>query len=497
MGRRVTAVDIGASSGKMAFGEYDGRRLITREYRDFANRPADIGTALYWDVFSLYHAVIDGMAYFNSQYGEADTIAIDTWGASYGLLDKEDRLLEPVYHYRDERTRHVIRDMDKVMDTYELFQLTGCQCNRTYTLPQLYSYRTAGSPVLDNAESMLLLPDLLGYFLSGVKTTEMTIAGTSCLMENRQEDWSLEVAERFSIPKKIYTEIVEPGTFKGRLRNPIQAQTGMRNTKLAAIVAHDSAQAVAAIPDFGEGKLYISIGTNVSMGIERSDCLLTEAAYRKGFKNTGGIDRSKIVYRDFSACWHLNEFIRTKKTQGVSYTHPQLIQLAKEAKQDIPWFDVEAPEFNDAGGDFCEKMNQYFERTGQRKLHSDGEFARSIFESIALKVCHYARALKELGISYQEVYVINGAVRNELLMQLISNALGCEIRAGMPYATLAGNLLTQLYALGEVKTVKEMRSLSKDSFEMNRYEPEDRCYWIAAIEKYAELSGGCMEKGYL
>ena len=178
MSKKVIAVDIGASSGKMAFGEFDGSQLLIREYRDFVNRPVEIGTALYWDVFSLHNAIIDGMAYFKEKYGEADTVAIDTWGASYGLLDKKGRLMEPVYHYRDERTRTTIQDMNDVMDTYELFQLTGCQCNRTYTLPQLYSYRTEGSAVLDNADSMLLLPDLLGYFLTGAKTTEMTIAGT-------------------------------------------------------------------------------------------------------------------------------------------------------------------------------------------------------------------------------------------------------------------------------------------------------------------------------
>ena len=454
MNKKVIAVDIGASSGKMAFGEFDGSQLLVREYRDFANRPVDIGTALYWDVFSLHNAIVDGMAYFKEKYGEADAVAVDTWGASYGLLDKKGRLMEPVYHYRDERTRTTIQDMNSVMNTYELFRLTGCQCNRTYTLPQLYSYRAENSAVLYNASSMLLLPDLLGYFLTGVKTTEMTIAGTSCLMENRQENWSIEVARRFGIPEKLYTEIVEPRTFKGNLRQEIQIQTGMKNTRLVATVGHDSAAAVAAIPDFGENKLYISIGTNVSMGVERSECLLSREGYLKGFKNTGGIDRKKIIYRDFSACWHLNEFIRTRKEQGITYSFVDLINMALEVKNPVPWFDVEVLSFNEAGGDFCRKMNQYFAQTGQRELTEDGEFVRSIYESIVLKIRHYAEALKELGIIYGRINIINGAVRNSLLMQMISNALGKEVYAGMEYATLTGNLLTQLYAMGEVKTSK-------------------------------------------
>ena len=487
MNKKVIAVDIGASSGKMAFGEFDGSQLLVREYRDFANRPVDIGTALYWDVFSLHNAIVDGMAYFKEKYGEADAVAVDTWGASYGLLDKKGRLMEPVYHYRDERTRTTIQDMNSVMNTYELFRLTGCQCNRTYTLPQLYSYRAENSAVLYNASSMLLLPDLLGYFLTGVKTTEMTIAGTSCLMENRQENWSIEVARRFGIPEKLYTEIVEPRTFKGNLRQEIQIQTGMKNTILVATVGHDSAAAVAAIPDFGENKLYISIGTNVSMGVERSECLLSREGYLKGFKNTGGIDRKKIIYRDFSACWHLNEFIRTRKEQGITYSFVDLINMALEVKNPVPWFDVEVLSFNEAGGDFCRKMNQYFAQTGQRELTEDGEFVRSIYESIVLKIRHYAEALKELGIIYGRINIINGAVRNSLLMQMISNALGKEVYAGMEYATLTGNLLTQLYAMGEVKTVKEMRSLSAECFSMKQYGPEEQEYWTETAEKYERI----------
>ena len=487
MNKKVIAVDIGASSGKMALGEFDGSQLLVREYRDFANRPVDIGTALYWDVFSLHNAIVDGMAYFKEKYGEADAVAVDTWGASYGLLDKKGRLMEPVYHYRDERTRTTIQDMNSVMNTYELFRLTGCQCNRTYTLPQLYSYRAENSAVLYNASSMLLLPDLLGYFLTGVKTTEMTIAGTSCLMENRQENWSIEVARRFGIPEKLYTEIVEPRTFKGNLRQEIQIQTGMKNTRLVATVGHDSAAAVAAIPDFGENKLYISIGTNVSMGVERSECLLSREGYLKGFQNTGGIDRKKIIYRDFSACWHLNEFIRTRKEQGITYSFVDLINMALEVKNPVPWFDVEVLSFNEAGGDFCRKMNQYFAQTGQRELTEDGEFVRSIYESIVLKIRHYAEALKELGIIYGRINIINGAVRNSLLMQMISNALGKEVYAGMEYATLTGNLLTQLYAMGEVKTVKEMRSLSAECFSMKQYGPEEQEYWTETAEKYERI----------
>lgn len=480
-------MDIGASSGKMAAAAFDGSRMKIEEYLDFANRPVDTGRALYWDVFALYHSILDGMAVFRERYGEADTEAIDTWGASYGLLDKQGRLLEPVYHYRDRRTLEVMADMEQVMDAWKLFQLTGCQCNRTYTLPQLYSCVRENNRILELAEDMLFLPDLLVWLLGGEKNCEMTIAGTSCLLESRQEDWSREVIKYFGLPEKMLTPIVEPGTMKGKLGSWVTEQTGMCRTKLVAAVEHDSASAVAAIPGFGEGKLYISIGTSISMGIEKRSCLLTRQAYEKGFKNTGGIDRRKIIYRDFPAGWHINEFMRTKREMGKRYTHPELIELAKNTESPHVYIDLEDALFGDAGGNMCEKMDCYLEKTGQRSLNHDGERIRCIFESIAMKVRHYADALKELGENFSGVYIINGGSRNELLMQFISNALDREIEAGMPYATIAGNLLTQLYAQGEVASVEQMRQLSGASFRLRAYEPERGICWDDEFAKYESL----------
>ena len=231
MNRKITAVDIGASGGKMALAEYDGNSLKVLEYLDFPNRPADIGTALYWDVFGLMHSIQDGLSLFRRKYGEPDTVGIDTWGASYGLLDREGRLLEPAYHYRDARTADIMEKMAGVMSDRELFMLTGCQCNRTYTLPQLYACRLSGNGILDLADKMLFMPDLLGYFLTGSTSTEMTIAGTSCLLDKSQQRWSHEVAEAFDIPERMYTEIVDSGTVKGEFSRRVKEQTGCKHTR--------------------------------------------------------------------------------------------------------------------------------------------------------------------------------------------------------------------------------------------------------------------------
>jgi len=475
------AGDLGASGGKMAKGAFDGNKLKITDFIDFDNKLIETPNALYWNVFGLYNSILDGITQY-ADHGSVDSIAIDTWGASYGLLDKRNRLLEPVYHYRDKRTLHTVENIHKVVSGKSLFEMTGCQCNRTYTLPQLYSYIEQGTNVLTEADKMLFLPDLLSYFLSGEISTEMTIAGTSALMNTSQEDWCFDLFERLNIPSHFLTDIVEAGTVKGTLLKTVGEKTRAGGAKVIAAVGHDTAAAVAAIPGFGANKLYISIGTNISMGAMVPESIVSEEAFYCGFKNTGGIGRSKIVYRDFSAFWLMNELQSVWLNEGKKYSYMDLISLAKHtkskqvhsSKSKQVHFDLEEPEFNNVDGDIRIKINNYLKKTGQSVIEEDGEFVLCILESISIKVKYYAHLLKDkLNIPYTEIYVVNGGSRNYLLMQMISNALEAEVKAGMPYATLTGNVLTQLYARGYVKTVDEMRELSKQSFRMKIYEPKN------------------------
>lgn len=486
-GRKVLAVDLGASGGKMACAVYSGGRVEILEYRSFSNRPVDIGTALYWDAFSLYNSILDGISYFVNKYGTIETIGIDTWGASYGLLDKKGRLLEPVYHYRDVRTQNVMKRMQDVCSSRDLFRLTGCQCNRTYTLPQLYACASEPDSVIDKAEKMLFLPDLLGYFLTGSDLTEMTIAGTSCLLDSSQEHWSRTVAEKFGIPLSLYTEMTDPGTVKGNLRKEVEQTTGTSGIRLVSVVEHDSASAVASIPGFDESHLYISVGTNISMGVESDKCLLSDQAFAAGMKNTGGFARKKIIYRDFSACWHINEFLRTRREQGICYTFAQLDEMARSVTADVPWIDTEDPDLCEAGGDFCRKIDGYCDRSNQRRPESDAEYIRCIYESIALKTAHYSRLFQKTGFPCRKINVISGGTKNELLMQLTADALGKEITAGMPYATLNGNVLAQLYAIGEAGSLEEMRQISVSRGDVKQYFPEERERWDSMSGRFEEL----------
>lgn len=482
------AADLGASGGKMAKGYFDGEHLEIGDYFDFQNQPLFLNGNLYWDLFALYNSILKGIGYYSDNQDVA-SVGIDTWGASYGFLDKRGRLLEPIYHYRDMRTERSLEKAYEVLPKRRLFELTGCQPNRSYTLPQLYSYIEHDDRIMDLADRMLFLPDLLAYFLSGKISTERSIAGTSGLMKPEQDGWAWEVFKTLGIQERMLTDIVDTGSIKGNVLPEIAAITGTTETKVIAVPGHDTASAIVGIPGFGVNQVYLSIGTNVNMGIELSHSVVNDKAYEGGFKNAGVIEDRKILYRDFAAFWLLNELRRTWKAEGHEYDYPTIMEMALSCESKRVYVDADDTQLNNAGGNAKEKINTYLQRTGQKTLETDADFARCILESIALKVKYCIEFLREqLDIPVEKVSGVNGGSRNYVLMQFISDALGMPVYGGMPYATLAGNVLTQMYSLGEVSTVEEIRTLSQHSFEMKEYLPhlQETERWNQDLQKMTE-----------
>lgn len=488
MKKIVIAADLGASGGKMAKGYFDGSILKVDDFYDFPNEPMDLNGNLYWDLFGLYNSIRNGISYY-AKDSEVESVAVDSWGASYGFLDEKGRLLEPIYHYRDLRTEYTMKRMYEILPKRQLFEMTGCQPARSYTLPQLYSYVERHERIIDLADKMLFLPDLLEYFLSGEIATERSIAGTSGLLRPDQQDWAYEVFDIFGIQKRMLTPISDAGIQRGSLLRNVGQSTGAGNAKVIASVGHDTASSVAGIPGFGVGQVYISIGTNINMGIELTENVTSEKAYRGGYKNAAVMEDRNILYRDFSAFWLLNELRRTWKEEGKEYSYQVIMDMAQSRESKGIYVDVDDVSLNNAGGNTKEKINAYLQKTGQPRLQEEGDFVRCILESIALKVKYCTEYFtKELHIPLHRVSVINGGTRNYVLMQMFSDALGMPVYCGLPYATLVGNVLTQMYALGEVRTVDEMRELSDRSFRMKEYLPgtDTKERWDADLWKMTE-----------
>ncbi|WP_304943136.1 rhamnulokinase [Vallitalea guaymasensis] len=477
------AIDLGASGGKMICAYFDGSKVnVLDEYR-FNNIPVNFLDNLYWDIFGLYKEIIAGLTKFGKKFGQAESIGIDTWGASYGFLDIKGRLLEPVYHYRDDRTIGVLKEMYNIIPKKEVFDLTGCQCERSYTLPQLFATVKDKERSLELADKMLLLPDLLGYFFTGEISTERTIAGTSALLEASQEGFCRTLFDKLNIPTKILTEIVDAGSAKGVVIDSIAKKTGINKAKVISTVGHDSAAAVVGIPNFKKDDLYISIGTNVSMGTERNKPCINDEFYNYGFKNTGGLKRKIILYKDFAAFWIVNELKNEWKQKGKDYSYEDLIKLAINVKNNNSFISLEDENLNSVGNNMQEKIDNYLIRTRQNSLNSDGEYIRCIFESIALKIKYCKDNMeKSIGIKFNDTYVINGGSRNELLNQLIADVLDKPVKAGMPNATLIGNMLTQFYANGYLKDLEDIRFASSKSFDMKYFIPNSSKNWDEILD---------------
>lgn len=484
----VIAADLGASGGKMARGSFDGKKLQIGEFFDFENNPVELNGNLYWDLFSLYNSILQGISAYGKEEN-IDSVSVDTWGATYGLLDDRGRLLEPIYHYRDLRTEHSMERMYETVSREKVFALTGCQPARSYTLPQLYSYVEHKEKILELAQTLLFLPDLITYFLSGEMVAERSISGTSGLLKPDQKGWALELFELLKIPSKMLLPLTNPGTERGLLRKTIADSRNVGPMKVISAVGHDTACAVAGIPDFGVGQVYVSIGTNINMGVEVTGNVTGKKAFLGGYKNASVMDGRNILYRDFAAFWLLNEFRRTAKEEGHTYSYQDMMDLAECAEPKGVFVDVDDTLLNNAGGNTKEKINEYLILSGQKPFSEDADFIRCILESIALKVKYCTEYLeKELHIPLHKISVINGGTRNYVLMQMISDALSRPVYCGLPYATLTGNVLTQFYALGELKSVDEMRQLSGRSFIMKEYSPrENRIeYWNAGMQNMIE-----------
>jgi sugar (pentulose or hexulose) kinase len=446
----LIAIDLGASGSKMAAARLSGGGVNLEDIYTFPNVPLCLGPGLYWDIFDLYKHILRGLAWFGSKYGKPQSIGIDTWGATYGFLDMRGRLAEPVFHYRDKRTTGVLEKLYARVSKRKIFTLTGCQCAPSYTLVQLYASVLQGDAILSSAKHLVLLPDLLAYFLGGELFTERTIAGTTAMLEPSQQDWCHALLDTLHIPSGFLLPLSDTGMIKGTLNASVAEETGLGAVPIVSAIGHDSAAAVAAIPSFDEDSLYVSIGTNISMGIYRATAALENGIYEGGFKNTGGDGGRIIVYRDFPAAWMLNRLYAEWVKTDEALSFDDLDALAAQVKQGT-FFNIEDPLIQEAEGSMSRTIAALIEKTGRPVPDSKGAFVASVMESIALRVRHYAdRLVRMRGKDFGEIWLISGGTRYKTLVSFIAEALGRPVYAGLPYATLTGNAVSQFYALGEL-----------------------------------------------
>ncbi|WP_405922913.1 rhamnulokinase family protein [Streptomyces sp. NBC_00035] len=469
------AVDLGASSGRVMVGRLGPDSLDLTEAHRFRNRPVRVPEGLRWDVLGLYAGVLDGLR----AAGQVDSVGIDSWAVDYGLLDADGALLGNPVHYRDARTEGVAEKVWASVPAADLYAATGLQYAPFNTLYQLTAARSSAQ--LASAERLLLIPDLLAYWLTGEAGTELTNASTTQLIDPRTRDWSYDLAAKLGIDLKLFAPLRSPGDPAGFLRPEVLEETGLTGpVPVTAVGSHDTASAVAAVPATGEHFAYICTGTWSLAGLELDAPVLTEASRAANFTNELGLDGTVRYLRNIMGLWLLQECLR-------EWGDPELTSLLRQAAEVAPLRSL--VDAGDAAflapGRMPSRIADACRESGLPVPGSPAEVTRCILDSLALahrRAVTEAQALADHPVDV--VHIVGGGARNALLCQLTADACGLPVVAGPAEAAALGNVLVQAGAHGLVGDRTSMRRLLARTQPLRRYEPTgDSGVWRAAEDR--------------
>ena len=485
--RNLLAFDLGASNGRAILGQFDGSRIVMQELHRFENHYIEMNGVYYWDTPYLYDQLKTGLLKFKQgNYGDLDAFGIDTWGVDYGLLDKNGQLAGIPRSYRLGNQEDIDAVKEKIPADV-LYSRTGIDTSLTFnTLYQLYRRVREDDPALQIADTMLLTPDLLGYFLTGEKGTEYTIATTTQLYDPKARDWDWETIRQLGLPERIFTKIDASGTIRGHLRKEICEELGINPAAFVAVGSHDTASAVAAIP--GEGSFaFCSSGTWSLFGAEMDKPDLSKEAANAGFSNEGTVQGGFRPLRTIIGMWIIQECRREWLKNGMDISWDGVVQQAMQAQPLRSIIDPDAPEFY-AGGDMEKKIQEFCRRTGQPVPETVGQVARCVYESLALKYRHALEGLEKMkGQRIDSLNIVGGPINNRFLNQLIANSLDRLVVTGPVEGAAMGNLLTQAMALGDIKDIAELRQVVRNSETVEYWQPEHTQQWEDAYKKLLEL----------
>ena len=482
--------DLGASSGRAMLGQFDGERITISELHRFINEPVSINGRLTWDTLYLFREMKQGLFKAHAQ-GGVDGMGIDTWGVDFGLLDKNGDLIGNSVHYRDDRTVGMMDEAFKVMPREQLFARTGLAFLQYNTLYQLLALKRSGSPLLDIADTLLMTPDLMGYFFTGSKGTEYTIASTGQLIDPATRDWARDIMRAYDLPEHIFTPLEQPGTVRGYLRDEIAGEVGCGRIPLLNAASHDTASAVAAVPAQSDNFVCISSGTWSIMGVELKQPATSVKVMNSGYSNEGGLNGTTRLMRNIMGLWIIQECKRDWDRHGRSYSFAEIATMAESAPPFQAVINVDDDEFL-APGHMPDRIADYCRRTGQTVPQSDAEIARIVFESLALAYRYAVESLENevLGHKVDALNIVGGGSQNILLNRFTASALGKPVIAGPGEATVIGNLLVQAMALGEIGSLSELRQVVRASFDTREYLPEKGLDWDGAYARLMSLVKG-------
>jgi rhamnulokinase len=486
-------IDLGAESGRVMAGLWDGQRVRLEEIHRFQNGGVEIGDSLRWDVLRLWAEIQNGLRLAGKRYGKSvRSVGVDTWGVDFALLSKTNELLGQPHHYRDHRTNGIMARAFTQVPRQEIFVQTGLQFMEINTLYQLLALQSQHPELLEMVDCLLMMPDFFHWCLSGERAAEFTIATTTQFFHPTRRTWSTELFEQFGLPTKILPKVIPPGSRIGSLRPSLSASTGLARLAVVAPAAHDTGSAVAAVPvsEREPGTwAYLSSGTWSLMGVEVQDAQLSDKVLKFNLTNEGGVDGTYRLLKNITGLWLVQQCKRAFETKGKKVDYEKLVQCAKRAKPLRSIIDPDHPRFLNPP-DMPKAIQQFCRETKQPVPRTEGELVRCALESLALKYRTVLECLEEVtGKNIEVIHIVGGGSRNALLNQFTADACNTPVIAGPVEATVLGNVLIQARAAGEVGSLPELRKAVRESSDVKTLEPQrvNAEAWKAALGRFREF----------
>ncbi|RFA23503.1 rhamnulokinase [Subtercola boreus] len=487
----VAAVDLGATSGRVMLGYVGPTGIRLEPVARFANVPVRTIDGLHWNILELYRNVIDGLTEAVRREPGISSIAVDSWAVDYALL-RGDRMLGNPFHYRDDRTAVGVEATHALVGQAELYRGSGLQFLPFNTVYQLAAERIdaevapeaapdasararaqAGLDALDLTDTLLLIPDLIAFWLTGERRAESTNASTTGLFDVHTREWNDELIAKLRLPRHLFPPLIEPGETIGMLLPSVTAEIGApAGLRVTAVGSHDTASAVLAVPATGEDFAYISSGTWSLVGVELEHPVVSDESRAANFTNEGGVDGRVRFLQNVSGLWLLSESVRTWERLGTSIPLADLLEQAAAITTPVAVFDAGDPVLI-APGDMPARIAAWCVEHGLPAPETPAEFARSILESLADA---YAVSLRQAGVLsgkvVRTIHIVGGGSQNALLCQLTADRTGLPVLAGPVEATAIGNVLLQARARGLISgDLAALRALVAASFPPVRYTP--------------------------
>ncbi|MGO8678912.1 MAG: rhamnulokinase [Limisphaerales bacterium] len=489
MAQRIyLAIDLGAESGRVMAGLWNGKTLRLEEIHRFPNGPVHLAGTMRWDVMRLWAEIQNGLTLAAKKYGPSIvSVGADTWGVDFVLLSATGEMLGQPRHYRDARTNGMMEKAFRQVPRAEIFAQTGLQFMQFNTLFQLLAVKQNTPELLEQADCLLLMPDFIHWALCGSRVVEFTNGTTTQCMHPLQRNWATGLLEKFGLPARIFPKVVSPGTELGALRPDVVERTGLCNVKVVAPPTHDTASAVAGVPTANTGRAnwaYLSSGTWSLMGAEVQQAALSARALEINMTNEGGLDGTYRLLKNIMGLWLVQQCKRAFEVGGRQCGYSELAQLAGQAPPLRSLVNPDDSRFLNPA-DMPAAIRGFCLETGQPPPGSEGELVRCAYESLALAYRQALGWLEELTATRIEViHIVGGGSQSAILDQFTADACQRPVITGPVEATAMGNLLVQVRASGELATLAEMREVIRNSSEVRTFTPGPAAPWEEAAARF-------------